>query len=111
MSKVDDLILEDSTTDNNTYNLIPNGISDGYIFNSNYAKQLNELHISQMINNNILKWLQSKYPNTDYKNEKDIEMVPVSILDNNSNPLLKHIPEFIKLDLALLSHTFLTKLI
>ena len=46
-----------------------------------------------MTNNYILEWLQSEYSNTDYMKEKDIEMVPVSILDNNSNPLLKHIPE------------------
>ena len=53
--KVDYLISEDSTTDNNTYNLIPYGISDGCIFNSNYAKLLNELHISQITNNDILE--------------------------------------------------------
>ena len=103
--KVDDFTLEDIETDNKTYCLIPNGISDGCIFTGNYAKLLKELHIAEMTNYEILAWLQSEYPNTDYSGKKDKEMEPVLNLNSNNDPLLKNIPEEIKSDLALLSHT------
>ena len=58
-----------------------------------------------MTNYEILAWLQSEYPNTDYSGKKDKEMEPVLNLNSNNDPLLKNIPEEIKSDLALLSHT------